>query len=88
MAEHFGGAFDCAVSAAGSSGHAPALSEQTRQNILDGPALYAREMRRNDAELEDWAIECEIVAEDLEELWRQEPGTSQQAAPKMEGMCQ
>ena len=78
MAEHFGSVFDNAVSAARDSGHAPELSEQTKQNILDGLELYVQEMRLNDEELEDWAAECEILAEDLEEHWRSEIAAVQQ----------
>ena len=32
--------------------------------------LYARELRANDEGLEDWAVECEILADDLEEFRR------------------
>ena len=78
MAEHFGSVFDNAVSAARDSGHAPAVGEQTKQNILDGLELYVQEMRLNDEELEDWAAECEILAEDLEEHWRSEIAAVQQ----------
>lgn len=86
MAEHFGSVFDNGVSAARDSGYAPELSEQTKQNILDGLELYAQEMRVNDDQLEDWAAECEILAEDLEEHWQSEAAAPQQAAPKMDGM--
>ena len=65
MTDHLGSTFDNAVSAARDLGQAPALSERTKRDILDGLALYAEEMRLNDAELEDWAVECEILAEDL-----------------------
>ncbi|WP_300756176.1 hypothetical protein [uncultured Oscillibacter sp.] len=75
MAEKCGSAFDRAVSSARDAGRAPAMSEQTRQNVLSGLELYAQEMRANDEELEDWALECDILAEDLEERWRLEPGT-------------
>lgn len=86
MAEHFGSVFDNGVSAARDSGYAPELSEQTKQNILDGLELYAEELRNNDEELEDWAVECEILAEDLEEQWKLETAATEQAAPKMDGM--
>ncbi len=86
MAEQFGSVFDNAVSAARDSGHAPELSEQTKQNILDGLELYAQEMRANDDQLEDWAVECEILAEDLEEHWQLEAAAPQQTAPQMGGM--
>lgn len=86
MAEHFGSVFDNGVSAARDSGYAPELSEQTKQNILDGLELYAQEMRVNDDQLEDWAAEYEILAEDLEEHWQSEAAAPQQAAPKMDGM--
>lgn len=78
MAEHFGSAFDSAVSAAKGSGHAPELSEPAKQNILDGLELYAQEMRVNDEQLEDWAVECEILAGELEEHWRSEIAAVQQ----------
>ena len=86
MAEHFGSAFDRAVSAARDSGHAPELNGQTRQSILDGLELYAQEMRLNDEQLEDWAVECEILAEDLKAQWELEPAASQRTASQMEGM--
>lgn len=86
MADHFGSTFDQAVSAARGSGQAPELNGQTRQSILDGLELYAQEMRLNDEELEDWAVECDILAEDLEEQWQLEPATAGQTAPQMEGM--
>ena len=86
MEERFGGAFDSAVAAARDSDRAPELSAQTKQNIFDGLELYAEELRNNDEELEDWAAECEILAEDLEEHWQSEAAAPQQAAPKMDGM--
>lgn len=82
----FGGAFDSAVAAARDSGQAPELSPQAKQNILDGLELYAEEMRINDEELEDWAVECEILAEDLEEQWKLEIAATEQTAPQMDGM--
>ena len=86
MADHLGSTFDNAVSTARDSGQAPALSERTKRDILDGLALYAEEMRLNDAELEDWAVECEILAEDLEKQWKLETAATEQAAPQMDGM--
>lgn len=86
MTDHLGSTFDNAVSAARDSGQAPALSERTKRDILDGLALYAEEMRLNDAELEDWAVECEILAEDLEEQWKLETAATEQTAPQMDGM--
>ena len=76
MAEQYGSAFDQAVSAARESGQAPEMSEQSRQDVLDGLELYAQEMRVNDAAMEDWAVECDILAEELEERWRIESGPS------------
>ena len=86
MAEHFGSVFDNVVSAARDSGYAPELSEQTKQNIFDGLELYAEELRNNDEELEDWAVECEILAEDLEEQWKLETAATEQTSPQMDGM--
>ena len=86
MVEHFGGAFDSAVSAARASGHAPELSEQTKQNILDGLELYALEMRANDEGLVDWAGECEVLIEDLEEQWQLEATAVQQTEPQIGDM--
>lgn len=84
--DHFGGTFDSAVAAARDSGQAPKLNAQTKQNILDGLELYAEEMRINDDKLEDWAVECEILAENLEEQWKLETAATEQAAPQMGGM--
>lgn len=85
MAEQTGSVFDQAVSAARDSGYAPEMNEQTRQNILDGLELYAQEMRVNDEKLEVWAVECDILAEELKEQWQLET-TARQTAPRMEGM--
>ena len=68
MAEQYGSAFDHAVSTARGTGCAPGLGEQAVQNTLAGLELYARELRANDEGLEDWAVECEILADDLEEF--------------------
>lgn len=84
--ERFGGAFDSAVAAARESDRAPELSAQTKQNIFDGLELYAEELRNNDEELEDWAVECEILAEDLEEQWKLETAAAEQTSPQMDGM--
>lgn len=86
MADHFGSTFDQAVSAARGSGQAPEMNGQTRQSILNGLELYAQEMRLNDEELEDWAVECDILAEDLEEQWQLETAAAEQTAPQMNGM--
>ena len=86
MAERFGNEFDCAVSAARETGDAPPLSEQTRQDILDGLELYAHEMRSSDEVLEPWAVECDVLAESLKEQWQQEDGIGFQAAPQIGGM--
>lgn len=86
MVDHFGSTFDSAVSAARDSGQAPELSAQAKQNILDGLELYAQEMRLNDGELEVWAVECDILAEDLEEQWQLETAAAGQTAPQMNGM--
>lgn len=86
MVDHFGSTFDSAVSAARDSGQAPELSAQAKQNILDGLELYAQEMRLNDEQLEDWAVECDILAEDLEEQWQRETAAAEQTAPQMNGM--
>lgn len=86
MADHFGSIFDSAVSAARDSGQVPELSAQAKQNILDGLELYAQEMRLNDGELEVWAVECDILAEDLEEQWQLETAAAGQTAPQMNGM--
>lgn len=75
-ADHTGGVFDSAVSAARGSGQTPELGEQVKQNILDGLELYAREMRSNDEDLEQWAAECDVLAEDLEEQWQMEAQTN------------
>ena len=82
MTEQIANMFKCAVSAARGSGQAPDLSAQTRQNILDGLELYAQEMRANDREMEDWALECDILAESLKEQWQVETDS---APPRMEG---
>lgn len=86
MAEQIGSIFDHAVSAARDLSYAPELSEQAKQDILDGLALYAQEMRDNDEKLEVWAVECEILAEELEEQWRLDAAAPQQTVPQMDGM--
>lgn len=94
METRYGGAFDRAVSAARDSGHAPELSAQTKQNILDGLERYAQEMRLNEGPefseqempLEDglgpWIVECELLSEQLQEEWQAEA----QANMEMGGM--
>ena len=71
MEAQYGGAFDSAVSAARDPGHAPELSEQTRQDILDGLELYAQEMRLN-GDLEQWVAECGDLFEQLQAEWQAE----------------
>jgi len=70
IAEQYGSAFDQAVTAAIESGHVPEMNELVRQNVLDGLELYAQEMRANDPELEQWAVECDILAEELQVEWQ------------------
>lgn len=86
MEEQYGGAFDNAVSAARDSGHAPEMSEETRQSILDGLGIYAREMRCNGPEFEDWAVECDVLAETLKKQWQIGAAPDQETVLKMEGM--
>ncbi len=71
MEEQYGGAFDRAVSAARDSGHAPEMSEQTMQSILDGLELYAQEMALN-GDMEQWVAECEALSEQLQAEWQAE----------------
>ena len=87
MAEQYGSVFDQAVSAARESGQAPEMSEQARQSVLDGLDLYAREMRANDKSLEDWAVECDVLAEGLERQWRTENALSKLSDMQM-GECE
>ena len=87
MAEQYGSAFDQAVSAARESGQAPEMSELARQGVLDGLDLYAREMRANDKSLEDWATECDVLAEGLERQWRTENALSKVSDMQM-GECE
>ncbi len=86
MAEQYGSTFDQAVSAARESGQAPEMSEQARQSVLDGLELYAQEMRANDESLEDWAVECDVLAEELEGQWRTESALSKLSDMQMGGM--
>ena len=86
MAQKYGDAFDHAVSASKSSGDAPELNDQARQDILHGLELYAKEMRANDDELEPWAAGCDILAESLKEQWKLETAAPQQTTQVMEGM--
>ncbi len=81
MEEQYGGAFDSAVSAARDSGHAPELSDQTRQEILEGLELYAQEMTLNGG-LEQWVAECGSLSEQLRMEWQ----TEAQANMEMGGM--
>ena len=94
MEEQYGGAFDRAVSAAQDSGHAPELSEETKQNILDGLERYAQEMMLNEEPefseqemssedgLMPWIIECEVLSEEFQEEWQAET----QGSMEMGGM--
>lgn len=86
MAERYRNEFDSAVSAARSLGQSLALGEQAKADILAGLELYAQEMRFTDPELEDWAVECDILAETLEEQWQMEAISKQQTGMNMEGM--
>ena len=85
MAEQYGSAFDHAVSTARGAGCAPGLGEQAVQNTLAGLELYARELRANDEGLEDWAVECEILADDLEEFAARSGPEELEAAEQHEG---
>lgn len=81
MADHFGRAFDNAVSASRDSGHAPESSGQTRQNVLDGLELYAQEMACC-GDLEQWIAECKALSEQLQAEWQ----TGTQINMDMKGM--
>lgn len=67
MEEQIGGDFDSTVSAARDSGHAPEMSEQTRQDILDGLERYAQEMALNgdDDDMKKWVAEFEALSEQI-----------------------
>lgn len=82
MEEQYGGAFDSAVSAARDSGHSPDLTEQTRQNILDGLERYSQEMALNGDDMKEWVTECEALSEQLQVEWQAEA----QINMKMGGM--
>ncbi len=84
MIEGHNKAFDHAVSEARASGCAPPLTEQTKKNILDGLEVHARELRHTDTELEDSAVECDILAEALKERWQIIAAPPEQT---MGGMC-
>ena len=86
MEEQYGSAFDNAVSAARDSGHAPEMGEETRQSILDGLEIYAQKMRCNGPDCEEWAAECDVLAETLEKQWQIDAAPNQQTGLKMEGM--
>lgn len=76
------------LNAAGLYHLSKSLNSEFQQSLDDvlRIASHAQEMRVNDDQLEDWAAECEILAEDLEEHWQSEAAAPQQAAPKMDGM--
>ena len=86
MAERYRNEFDSAVSAARSLGQSLALGEQAKADILAGLELYAQEMRCNGPELEQWATECDVLAETLEAQWQTDTAPQQQIGFKMEGM--
>ena len=65
LEEQIGGGFDSAISAARDSGRAPDMSEQTRQNILDGLERYAQEMALNGDDMGEWVAECEALSEQI-----------------------
>lgn len=70
MAERYRSEFDSAVSAARSLEQSLELGERAKADILAGLELYAQEMRCNGPELEQWATECDVLAEMLEEQWQ------------------
>ena len=82
MEEQYNGAFDSAVSTARDSGHGPDLTEQARQNILDGLERYAQEMALNGDDMKEWIMECEALSEQFQAEWQAEA----QINMKMGGM--
>ncbi len=72
-------AFEEVVAVARNTGEALALTEQGKADILTGLALYAKEMRAGDPDLEEWAAECDSFAEALKEQWQAEASQAQQA---------
>jgi len=89
MTQRYTDAFDHAVSKAKASGYVPEITEQARENILAGLELYAQEMSAN-GDMEQWVIECDLLAEQLQVEWQTEAAAEQSSAPqidmKMEGM--
>lgn len=89
MTPRYTDAFDHAVSEAKASGCVPEITEQARENILAGLELYAQEMSAN-GDMEQWVIECDLLAEQLQVEWQTEAAAEQSSAPridmKMEGM--
>lgn len=72
--------FDEAISEARRSGQGSALDEKTRQDILKGLELYAKEMMRGGG-MEQWIIECDILAEQLQVEWRVMGGEVREMMP-------
>lgn len=64
--------FDSAVSAARDSSHAPEMSKQSRQNIVDGLERYAQEMALNGDDMEEWVAECEALSEQIQVEYQSE----------------
>lgn len=62
-------AFEKVSLEARTSGQAPVLTEQHKHDILAGLELYAQEMRCNDPEMEEWAVNCENLADSLQHEW-------------------
>lgn len=85
MAERYRNEFDGAVSAARDSGCIPELGGRAKEDILAGLELYAQEMRCSGPELEQWAAECDVLAETLKEQWRMDSCPQQQT--EIGGMC-
>ena len=85
MAEQCGGAFDLAVSSAKASGCAFVMSEHTKQKVLDGLDLYAREMMES-GDLEKWIAECNALSSQLRAEWGMEPAPSQGPLMELGGM--
>jgi len=79
-------AFEEAVAAVRNSGEAPVLTGQDKADILTGLALYAEEMRMVDPGLEEWAADCDHLAETLKGQWQAEAAQAQQTNSPQQNM--
>lgn len=84
LEQRYGTAFDRAVTEAFCRG-VPELTERERQDVLAGLEMYGQEMRYS-GDMEQWAAECDGLANQLRREWQMDGPLLPQNNMRMGGM--